>query len=262
MSEAVLFVGHGTRDLEGVAESATLMAMQRERMERLVPVVETAYLELNSPTIPEGIGRCIGRGATSILLVPLLLFSAGHHKHDIPAIVRHAQSELQASDCSVTIAPPLGMNHLLLDVVLDRILEAKPGGDGKSAVVLVSRGNRDEMAANEFERVAARVKDKSAFYKGIESCTAAVMTGKGRTLEDALDEAVGQNATSILVVPYLLFRGRVSQEMKARLNRWGERKVGVELALAGCLWPDERIVDAFHSVALASLAAGISTDSD
>ena len=262
MNQAVLFVAHGTRDPNGVADSEELTTQLTHRIQTVVSIVETAYLEINSPTIPEGIHRCLRRGATSILLVPLLLFSAGHHKRDIPLIVHQTVKEGGITDCAFTIAPPLGLDGALLDVVLDRILEAKQGEDDETAAILAFRGNRDEVAVSQFAQLALRVKDESRLDRRLVSHTMpAVMTGLGLTLEDALNDCLNRGFKSIVVVPYLLFRGRVSQEMGERLKKWEQRHLGTQVVVGRCLWPDTRILGAFYSVVLASLGL-TSADSD
>src|SRR5688500_8451642 len=79
-----LLVGHGTRDAIGQAEFLQLAKLVAERAS--VPV-EPCFLELAQPTIEEGLQRLAQRGVQRVLIIPLLLFTAGHAKQDVPEAV-------------------------------------------------------------------------------------------------------------------------------------------------------------------------------
>ena len=84
-ADAVLLVGHGTRDPAGVAEF--LLLAERVRGLLLPLPLEACFLELAQPTIADGLNRLIGFGARRVTVVPLLLTAAGHAKRDIPGAI-------------------------------------------------------------------------------------------------------------------------------------------------------------------------------
>src|SRR5687767_3853616 len=85
-----LVVGHGTRDRAGQAEFFELVELLARKVGDRGPQVEPAFLELASPTIAQGLARLAARGVRRVLVIPLLLFAAGHAKDDIPQAVAAA----------------------------------------------------------------------------------------------------------------------------------------------------------------------------
>lgn len=116
-STAVLLIAHGSRRAEANADLVHLAGMLRSRGE--YAIVETAYLELAEPTIPQGAAACAARGARRVLMLPFFL-SAGSHVVD--DLQRHRR-ELSAAhpDVEFRLCPPLGLHPLMLDIVLDRL---------------------------------------------------------------------------------------------------------------------------------------------
>jgi len=74
MSEtAVLLCGHGSRDPDAIVEFEMAAAALRARLDH---DFATGYLEFARPTIQEGLGQLVARGARHILAVPGMLFAA------------------------------------------------------------------------------------------------------------------------------------------------------------------------------------------
>ncbi|HEX2279941.1 MAG TPA: CbiX/SirB N-terminal domain-containing protein, partial [Candidatus Tectomicrobia bacterium] len=86
---ALLIVGHGSRDPEGVQEFLQLVDLCAQREPSRI--VECGFLEFARPTIQEGVDRCVERGAKLITIVPGVLMGAGHAKNDIPSEVQAAR---------------------------------------------------------------------------------------------------------------------------------------------------------------------------
>jgi sirohydrochlorin ferrochelatase len=127
MNSAILLIAHGSRrpaanaDLVRLAE---LVAAQRPG-----ELIEIAYLELASPTIPEGLARCVARGATRIRMSPFFLSAGAHVASDLHEfrrefLLRHPQVE-------VRVCPPLGVHPRLVDVLLERLEETQPEPPGE-----------------------------------------------------------------------------------------------------------------------------------
>jgi sirohydrochlorin ferrochelatase len=85
----ILVVGHGTRNKLGSAQLLRLV----EHVRALIPraMVSGCFLELAEPDIAAGVQKLQEMGCTSIVVVPVLLFTAAHAKSDIPdAVLEHA----------------------------------------------------------------------------------------------------------------------------------------------------------------------------
>ena len=122
---AVLLIAHGSRRAEANADLVRLAEILAER--RSYPIVEIAYLELASPTIPEGARACVARGATCVLMLPYFLSAGAHVVEDLERF----RTELAAEFPGVVfrLCPPLGLHPLIVDVVLARLGEADPAND-------------------------------------------------------------------------------------------------------------------------------------
>jgi sirohydrochlorin cobaltochelatase len=117
---ALLVVGHGTTDPEGVAQLHELVRQVR----LLDPVLEVAsgFIELAEPSAGSALDTLVAGGARTVVAVPLVLSGAGHRKLDGPAIVHDARA--RHPDAQVLYARELGIHPLVLEAAADRIREA------------------------------------------------------------------------------------------------------------------------------------------
>ena len=118
-STAVLLIAHGSRRQEANDDLLRLADAVRKR--ELYPTIEVSYLEIASPTIPEGARRCIDQGAGRILMMPYFLSAGAHVVDDLKRHQRELASEFP--DVAIELCRPLGLHPLLIDVVLQRLDE-------------------------------------------------------------------------------------------------------------------------------------------
>lgn len=116
---AVLLIAHGSRLASANRDLSQLAELLRQRFAGCV--VETAYLELTEPTIPQGAAVCVAGGASRVLMLPYFL-SAGTH---VTGDLKRFQADFAAQWPSVRfdLCPPLGLHPLMLDIVCDRLFE-------------------------------------------------------------------------------------------------------------------------------------------
>ena len=86
-------------------------------------IVEVAHLEIAPPSIAEGIARCAARGAQEIVVHPYFLAPGRHTTEDIPRLVREAAEAYP--QIPVRVSRPLGLHPKLVDVILDRVEDAR-----------------------------------------------------------------------------------------------------------------------------------------
>ena len=116
---AVLLIAHGSRRQE--ANDELLRVADAVRKRDRYQTVEVAYLEIASPTIPEGARRCIEQGACRVLMLPYFLSAGAHVVDDLK---RHQRELVSAfPDVSIELCRPLGLHPLLIEVVLQRLDE-------------------------------------------------------------------------------------------------------------------------------------------
>lgn len=120
---ALLLVAHGSRRTESNEEIAALAAQMATRADGRFDIVEYAFLELATPSIPDGIEQCLQNGALSVSVLPYFLARGTHVVEDIPEQV--AIKQKQYPDADIHITPYLGTVAELPDVLLD-LAETKP----------------------------------------------------------------------------------------------------------------------------------------
>ncbi len=119
MSSAILLVAHGSRRQEANADLVRLAEMvSAEVGDR---IVEIGYLELASPTIPEGLRKCADRGAHAVSILPYFLSPGDHVSRDLVQFRDEFQKEHPEISCNV--CPPIGLHSLLVELLLLRLQE-------------------------------------------------------------------------------------------------------------------------------------------
>ena len=115
MMKALVLIAHGSRRQASNEEVISLVGEIAEAMKADYPIIETGFLELAQPLIPDAIDRCVKQGATRIVVIPYFL-SAGRHVHeDIPAEVDKARA--MHTDVPITILPHIGGSTLMPDMI-------------------------------------------------------------------------------------------------------------------------------------------------
>jgi sirohydrochlorin ferrochelatase len=127
--KAVLVIAHGSRHGPANDDLHQLVARLAEPAD--YPIVEPAFLELAEPDIQAGGDRCVGRGATRVLMVPYFLSAGVHLLRDLTA----ARDALNRRHPGVEfrLGPALGPDPLLDRLVAERIRHLDTGSQRHSA---------------------------------------------------------------------------------------------------------------------------------
>ncbi|MGD9644656.1 MAG: sirohydrochlorin chelatase, partial [Pirellulales bacterium] len=212
-NDALLVVGHGTREPQGIAQFHQVVEQLRES---LAPwLVEPAFLELSPPPIAEGIAALAGRGATQITVAPLLLFAAGHALRDIPAVIaeataRYPQIEFRQSRCLECHPAIVELSALRFQETLTAA-GPRPQVDAADTLLLfVGRGSREPAANAEMFRFA-RLRFETTPVGWVEVCFTALTEP---SLERGLELAARLPFGQVVVQPHLLFDGELRQRIE------------------------------------------------
>lgn len=116
---AVLLIAHGSKRAEANADLVQLAELVQARSD--YPIVEIAYLELAEPTIPDGAAKCVGQGASRVLMLPYFLSAGNHVTEDLEGYRRRFAREYPG--VNFVLCPPLGLHPQVVDAVLARIEE-------------------------------------------------------------------------------------------------------------------------------------------
>lgn len=247
----LLLVGHGTRELAGVAEF--LECAQRIAGQTNAPS-EPGFLEFAQPTIADALAALVRRGARRIVVAPLLLFAAGHAKRDIPDAVAAAAAENGVTECCQS--EHLGCHEAIVRLSALRYRQAiadDPVSDDQTALVMVGRGSHDESATREMQRFVAL----RAQATPVGQARAGFVAMAEPRLSDVLDEAVASGARRIVVQPHLLFGGVLLERIGRLVDEYAERFGHIRWITAGQLGPSGELVEAVLGRATDGLAAEV-----
>ena len=113
--KAALIVSHGRRQTKAKKETESLIANIRKISN--IPVIRRAFLEIESPNIPDGIKECVEQGAAEIILL-LNFFNSGRHVDiDIPKIVEAESKKYPL--VKIKISNPVGQHPSTSQLFLD-----------------------------------------------------------------------------------------------------------------------------------------------
>ena len=120
---AVLLLGHGSKAENANEAMHRVEADLRDRHPGWI--VESAFLEINRPSIPEGIELCTGLGAERIVLLPYFLHLGNHVAQDLPRLMLEGQ--IRHPEVEIILGPHLGYHPKLAEIVQERLEEALEG---------------------------------------------------------------------------------------------------------------------------------------
>lgn len=124
----ILALGHGSKlpyNKEVVSGVANLIAEKYDNA-----VVRTGFMNMNNPTMDEGLKAFEGTGVSTIVAVPIFLAHGVHTTEDIPQILgisredRSTTVEMNGNEVTLIYAEPLGADPLIAELAYKRALEA------------------------------------------------------------------------------------------------------------------------------------------
>ncbi|MFB6466178.1 sirohydrochlorin chelatase [Cytobacillus sp. Hz8] len=233
MKQAVLYVCHGSRLERARREAISFIERCQQRI--IADIQQICFLELAAPSIEEGFRSCINKGATNIAVVPLLLFSAGHAKVDIPLVIQKMKDQFPF--VNITYGRPVGVNENMVTCVADRLKETLTMNKHAS-VILIGRGSTDQQAILDFQLMAQLVKEKIK----IEDVRICFLHRAKPSFDETLLQVQNEGRSAIFI-PYLLFTGLLMKEIHRKINN--AHKQNPYLQLGQYLGYDTKVEEAF-----------------
>ena len=218
----VLIVGHGTRDSVGQEQMRSLACQTAGELSPLP--TQLGFLELAQPTIADGVARLAAAGVKQLIIVPVLLFRAGHADRDIPEAVAAAANQhgLQVVDQT----PPLEHQNTLLELSAERFSEALSDTNCQSArsdeiaLAMIARGSSSNSASSamlEFARLRVALTPVATHHVGYAAI-------RQPNVAETLDWLSRTAARVLVVQPHLLFEGEVYHSLRAAVAERQERE--------------------------------------
>jgi sirohydrochlorin cobaltochelatase len=238
LSEAILLVGHGSRDPEGNAEFLRFTEAVRRSVENRI--VEPCFIELAKPNVQEGIEICVTKGAKQIIVLPVILFAASHVKVDLPYEVDIAREKYP--EVKFYYGRHFGVNPLILEI-LDEIIEKTKlnfpfCNKGDTAILIVGRGSSDPDANSDLYKMARILWERKKF-KYVEVCFIGVTFPD---FYEGVRRCVSLGARCIVVLPYFLFTGVLIKRIKQKVFEMKSAYPEVDFVLCDYLGTHPKLV--------------------
>jgi len=115
--KAVLIVSHGSRSSKTREEVEKLANALRQKVDNTI--FEYAFLEIEHPSIPEGIDACVRQGVTEVVVLLNFLNAGKHVDGDIPQIIKTARQKHR--DVKFRVTKPVGQHEEITKLFLDMI---------------------------------------------------------------------------------------------------------------------------------------------
>ena len=241
MSTALLIVGHGSREPRANQQLEAFVADYRRHAQQRGGLDEIAhgYVELAEPGVDQALAALAGRHRRVIVL-PLFLFMVGHTKNDIPIALARARASHQGVDLIAT--RELGVHSTLVQLAFARAAAAAPldaASARRTAMVLVGRGSSDPDANAEFYRLA-RLSGEGRELASVIPCFMGITTP---LLPQALELAARGRPGQLVVVPYLLFDGRLGDRLREEVAQFQSRYPWIPTTVGATLAPDPALFE-------------------
>ncbi len=244
----VVIVGHGTADPVGAAETHAVGRLVADMLPG-VPV-EVGFLEVIGPSIGDALAALAARGCRRAVAAPLILFTAGHAKRDIPEAL---DAGGRAAGVVVEQAAALGCHPAIVGLARRRRRHAvrglEPVPPAATGLVMIGRGSSDPRAASQLLEFTAAtlMADVATCPQSLTACRIGLgfVAAARPALADAIDAAaLDPGMRRVVVQPHLLFRGHVEEQVAAAVARAGERHPAVEWLLAARLGAEPEVAEA------------------
>jgi len=202
--------------------------------------VDFGFLEMTDPPAGAAVDRLVGRGCTTITVLPLVLLGAGHAKSDVPAVILDARD--RHPGIPISFGSPLGVSREPVALLGQAVAEA--GGAGLP-LLMVARGTSDPDAnadAYKAARLLAEWTRAPFVHVGFSGVT-------GPSVLEAARIFGRLGYMRLTVAWWYLFHGKLIEQGRAALDEFCS-VTGVEVLDAGHLGPDPGlvplIVDRYH----------------
>lgn len=206
---ALLLAGHGTRSRAGTESFWRLvqLAQQAATARKLAIEVAGGLLELQQPTILDALQNLYATGHRKVAVAPLLLFTAGHAKRDIPEIIA---SFLQSHpDCQITQGSSWNSSPEVVALARYKLQQtaelAATVDPAETLHLFAGRGSLDADATAEMHRFASLTTSPSIAAEHRVGFVAMAEPKIGPLLEQAAREPWRR----VIVHPHLLFQGEI-----------------------------------------------------
>ena len=234
---AILLCGHGSRNPETAEEFHILVARVQEKLSP--QTVTGAFLQFNQPNIRDGLQKIYDQGQREIIVQPVTLYNANHTKNDIPEIL--AEFTKTHPDVNLQYGTFLGLAPMVIEAAIFSIQSVLPDVNLEDCKLLViGRGSQDRMVADQTINLCQKLHDWMDFGDSRYCYTFETAP----LLHSALIQAAQSHYPHVIILPFLLFSGRLLSSIYREIDEAIEKYPEFTFYKAPHLGPQDYIVDA------------------
>jgi sirohydrochlorin ferrochelatase len=221
---------HGSADPRSVANTHDVV----NHVRRLRPSldVQAAFLEHATPTLEDALSADRPRAT---VVVPMLLANAYHARVDIPQRISKSSGISKSSAVQTIQANVLDQDGRLVRVLRQRLAEADVSThDPDLGVIVVAVGSSHD-AANARTATVAQALGAGTRWAG---ASIAFATGPRPSLAAAAERLTGRGARRLVIAPWFLAPGRITDRVAAEAGAHGIRMalpIGAHPLVAGVI---------------------------
>ena len=202
MVKAMLIVDRGSREPEVKEELEDICSTIGKTYPEKYGYTTYCFLEVVPPCIEEGISKCIANGADFITIIPYFLYPGMKLKDS----VKKAASISMKKDIRVAIAKPLSRNTRMVEVVVNRVQEAKREhalqlSDLECDLLLIGHGSSDRRAREAFDYMVSLL---NPHFRRVSFC---FLELDEPNIMEGIRNSLASFPKCLLVVPYFLHKG-------------------------------------------------------
>lgn len=127
MTSAVLLIAHGSRRPE--ANHDLVVVADRLLNQSDYSIIVPSYLELATPSIPDGVRQCVDASADHVLMMPYFLSAGSHVTRDLERFRDEAAAQFPS--VKFDLCPPIGLHPLMTEIIKSRLAE----GSGRPQII-------------------------------------------------------------------------------------------------------------------------------
>ncbi len=208
LPKSVVLVGHGSRRETANNQFKDLVKTFAKKFAPLK--FSYGFIELAKPHIAEVLHLSAAE-SQEIVIVPAMLFNAGHVKNDLAILVDQIKSSHPGT--KITLSSALGQSHHIVNFYHDCLkgFQLKPEQD---LLLAVGRGASDIDANGEFVSQIRKIAESSGFIWSIPSFIGITSP----LFDETLAKAIGLRMKRIFILPYFLYPGLLVERIFKKIE--------------------------------------------
>jgi sirohydrochlorin cobaltochelatase len=238
----IVICGHGSRHDNMLAEFRNFI--RKIKIQFPKNPLSHGFLEISDPNIETTLKKVIKTGAKKILVIPVMLFAAGHIKKDIPNLIR--KSLTKNSKIEVKIAREIGIDKKLLKVAkqkIEKTLQTSPHiiSERETMLMVIGRGTSLKKVNEKIVNISRSLKKQMKFSENKTSFVG-VATPDFKT---SLTESAKKKFKRIVIFPYLLFTGTLLNRIHAITGKISQQFPETEFLISSCFKDHPLVIKSF-----------------